>query len=268
MVLSTQRYSTNCLPITGFSKQWRPRPVVTITIRLPVEFDLVTGPVGEGAGMTANDRYTRPSPGSAALVLIDVQRDFLDIPGGDAPMPVDGTGAAIPAMAKLATAFRERGLPIVHVVRLYQPDGSNVDLVRRRSIEQGARIAVPGGAGSQIAPELLPNVVELDHELLLTRGFQRIGTAEHVMYKPRWGAFYDTNLDLHLRESGVNTLVFAGCNFPNCPRTSIYEASERDYRIVLVSDAMSGLYDRGIEECRAIGVDVRNLSETLDWLAR
>jgi len=216
--------------------------------------------------MTANDFYTIPLARSAALVLIDVQRDFLDIPGGDAPMPVGGTRAAIPAMAELATAFRERALPIVHVVRLYQPDGSNVDLVRRQSIEQGARIAAPGSTGAQIAAELLPNVVELDHELLLAGGFQQVGAAEHVMYKPRWGAFYDTNLDRHLRESGVNTLVFAGCNFPNCPRTSIYEASERDFRIVLVSDAISGLYDRGIEECRAIGVDVRNLSETLDWL--
>jgi len=218
--------------------------------------------------MTANNFYTRPLVRSAALVLIDVQRDFLDLPGHGAPMPVDGTRAAIPAMAKLATAFRQRGLPIVHVVRLYRPDGSNVDLVRRQSIEQGARIAVPGSAGSQIATELLPNVVELDHELLLAGGFQQVGTIEHVMYKPRWGAFYDTNLERHLRESGSNTLVFAGCNFPNCPRTSIYEASERDFRIVLVADAMSGLYDRGIEECRAIGVDVRTLSETLDWLAR
>jgi len=216
--------------------------------------------------MTAKGRYTRPLAASAALVLIDVQRDFLDIPGDDAPMPVEGTGAAIPAMAKLAKAFRQRGLPIVHVVRLYRPDGSNVDLVRRQSIEQGARIAVPGSAGCQIAAELLPNVVELDHELLLAGGFQQVGPAEHVMYKPRWGAFYDTSLDRHLRESGTTTLVFAGCNFPNCPRTSIYEASERDFRIVLVSDAISGLYDRGVKECRAIGVEVLESSETLDWL--
>jgi nicotinamidase-related amidase len=218
--------------------------------------------------MIAKDRYTRPLAGSAALLLIDVQRDFLDVPGDDTPMPVDGTHAAIPAMAKLATAFRQRGLPIVHVIRLYQSDGSNVDLVRRQSIEQGARIAVPGSAGSQIAAELLPNVVEVDHELLLAGGFHRIGTVEHVMYKPRWGAFYDTDLERHLRESGSNTLVFAGCNFPNCPRTSIYEASERDFRIVLVSDAISGLYDRGIAECRSIGVHVWPLSRTLDWLAR
>jgi nicotinamidase-related amidase len=221
--------------------------------------------------MTVDDPYTRPLADSAALVLIDMQRDFLDIPGDiagqKAPMPVEGTRAAIPAMVNLAKVFRERALPIVHVVRLYQPDGCNVDLARRRLIEHGARIAAPGSAGSQIVVELLPNVVELDHELLLSGGLQQVGTAEHVIYKPRWGAFYDTELERHLRESGSNTLVFAGCNFPNCPRTSIYEASERDFRIVLVSDAVSGLYDRGIEECRAIGVDVRDLSQTLDWLA-
>jgi nicotinamidase-related amidase len=214
--------------------------------------------------MTREDRYTSPLASSAALVLIDVQRDFY---ADDAPMRVEGTSTAIPAMAKLASAFRQRGLPIVHVVRLYRADGSNADPVRRQSIEQGARIAVPGSAGSQIAAELLPNAVELDHQLLLSGGFQHVGAAEHVMYKPRWGAFYGTGLEQHLRENGTGTLVFAGCNFPNCPRTSIYEASERDFRVVLVADAISGLYDRGAQECRAIGVAVMDVTRALAWLA-
>lgn len=211
------------------------------------------------------DPYTRPLPGSAALVLIDVQRDFY---ADDAPLPVEGTATAIRAMARLATEFRYRALPIVHVVRLYRPDGSNADIVRKLAIEQGARIAVPGSTGSQIAPELLPNPVELDHELLLSGELQQVGRHEHVMYKPRWGAFYQTKLERHLRDSGSDTVVFVGCNFPNCPRTSIYEASERDFRTVLVSDAVSGLDDRGIKECRAIGVDVAALSATLVWLSQ
>jgi nicotinamidase-related amidase len=211
------------------------------------------------------DPYTRPLRDSAALVLIDVQRDFY---ADDAPLPIEGTKAAIPAMASLVTEFRDGAMPIVHVVRLYRPDGSNADVVRKQAIERGVRFAVPGSAGSQIAPELLPNPVELDHELLLSGELQQIGPREHVMYKPRWGAFYQTKLEQHIRDTGSDTLVFVGCNFPNCPRTSIYEASERDFRIVLVSDALSGLDDRGIKECRAIGVDVRNLSATLAWLSQ
>jgi nicotinamidase-related amidase len=104
--------------------------------------------------------------------------------------------------------------------------------------------------------------------LLLAGGLQQIGPAEHVLYKPRWGAFYDTQLEQHLRGNSSSTVVFAGCNFPNCPRTSIYEASERDFRVVLVSDAVSGTYERGINECRAIGVTVAEVSETLNWLGR
>jgi nicotinamidase-related amidase len=209
------------------------------------------------------DPYTQPRSGSAALVLIDVQRDFY---ADDAPLPIEGTKTAIPAMARLATEFRDRALPIVHVVRLYRADGSNADLVRKQAIEKGARYAVPGSVGSQIAEELLPNPVELDHELLLSGELQQVGPREHVIYKPRWGAFYQTKLEQHIRDTGSDTLVFAGCNFPNCPRTSIYEASERDFRIVLVSDALSGLDDRGVKESRAMGVDVRDLSATLDWL--
>jgi nicotinamidase-related amidase len=211
-----------------------------------------------------SDRYTRPLAASAALVLIDVQRDTYT---ENAPLPVEGTRQAIPAMARLAAAFRRRGRPIVHVVRLYRPDGANVDLVRRQAVEQGARLLTPGSIGSQIARELLPEAAALDHVLLLDGGLQQIGAREHIMYKPRWGAFYQTKLEDHLRENRIDTLVFAGCNFPNCPRATIYEASERDFRALLVSDAVSGLYDRGVEECRQIGVDVRDLAATLAWLA-
>jgi nicotinamidase-related amidase len=56
-------------------------------------------------------------------------------------------------------------------------------------------------------------------------------------------------------------VVFCGCNFPNCPRTSIYEASERDFRVVLVRDAVSGLYERGEQELLNIGVQLMTTGE-------
>jgi nicotinamidase-related amidase len=62
----------------------------------------------------------------------------------------------------------------------------------------------------------------------------------------------------------VDTVVFVGCNFPNCPRTSIYEASERDYRVVVVTDAVSGLYDRALVELADIGAALMTSDEVMD----
>ncbi len=198
------------------------------------------------------DHYIEPHWSQSALLTIDVQRDFT-VPG--APALIPGTQEIVPAIQRLVRAYRSAHMPIVHVIRLYMANGSNVDLCRRARVEGGARIAAPGTEGSQIVSELLPSPsVLLDAATLLAGELQTIGDQEWVMYKPRWGAFYKTRLGEYLRQLDVNTLVFSGCNFPNCPRTSIYEASERDFRVVLVMDAVSGLYDRGIEELQGIGV--------------
>ncbi|MGO9396206.1 MAG: cysteine hydrolase family protein, partial [Desulfobaccales bacterium] len=108
--------------------------------------------------------------------------------------------------------------------------------------------------------------VRLDAALLLSGKLQAIGPREWFMYKPRWGAFYQTPLEAHLRALGVNTLALGGCNFPNCPRTTIYEASERDFKIILVPDAVSGLYDQALLEMRNIGVNLMTAGECLAWL--
>jgi len=199
-----------------------------------------------------------PDFASVALVTIDTQRDTLD----GQPFEVPGTSAALPEMRRLAAAFRAAGRPIVHVVRLYRPDGSNVDLCRRRAVADGARLVLAGSPGAELASDLVPaSAPRLDTELLHAGGIQRVGPGEAIIYKPRWGAFFQTPLEAHLRALGVSTLVFAGCNFPNCPRTSIYEASERDFRLVLVEDAVSGLYERGKDELRGIGVALMNAAE-------
>ncbi|WP_268794586.1 isochorismatase family protein [Paenibacillus sp. DMB20] len=57
-----------------------------------------------------------------------------------------------------------------------------------------------------------------------------------------------------------------GCNFPNCPRTTIYEASERDFKVVMVEDAVSGVYGKGIDEIKNIGVKVCATNEFMQVL--
>jgi nicotinamidase-related amidase len=201
----------------------------------------------------AADRYTGPEFAASALITIDTQRDVLD----GQPLEIPGTTAALPAIQRLLGAFRNARAPIVHIVRLYRSDGSNVDLCRRGLVEDGATILAPASEGSELAPGLLPDPSRrLDPDLLLAGGIEEVGSSEVVIYKPRWGAFFGTPLQAHLRTRQVSTLVFCGCNFPNCPRTSIYEASERDFRIVLATDAISGLYERGERELAAIGVQL------------
>jgi len=208
--------------------------------------------------MADHDPHLVPHWASAALITIDMQRDFLS----ESPYGLAGTTEVIPAIRRLADAFRAAGRPIVHIVRLYEPGGGNADLPRRSLLASGVNIVAPGTPGRLLAPGLPPEgAPELDDALLLSGKPQELGPAEYAIYKPRWGAFFQTPLHELLGDLGVDTVVFAGCNFPNCPRASIVEASERDYRIVLVTDAVSQTTPQGLEEVRRIGVQLMSTDE-------
>jgi len=198
------------------------------------------------------NKYTEPNLKSSAVITIDTQRDTLD----GQPLEISGTSASLPNIKMILDAYRQKRMPIVHIVRIYKRDGSNVDLCRREAVENGAEILLAGSSGCELAPEMFQNNVKLDYGLILSGKVQKISNNEAIIYKPRWGAFYNTPLESHLNKLEVDTLVYIGCNFPNCPRTSIYEASERDFKIVLVEDATSGLYPKGKEEMLNIGVQV------------
>lgn len=208
--------------------------------------------------------YLTPQRDRAALVSIDAQRDFA-LP--NAPGRVGGSPAVVSAMARLAEAFRSKGKPIFHMVRLYRCDGSNVDLCRRASIEEGQRIVMPGSTGAELVDGVKPDpTVRLDPEPLLQGDAQRLGPHEWILYKPRWSAFFETSLEERLRELGITTLVFCGCDFPNGPRATIYAASNRDFRIVLVTDAVSRTTEAGLRELGSIGVRLMSVADTLSWL--
>jgi nicotinamidase-related amidase len=137
-----------------------------------------------------------------------------------------------------------------------------VDLCRRYDAERGKCVVLPETDGAELVDDLKPSPqVRLDAGSLLDGGLQQIGPSEWIMYKPRWGAFYRTPLEEHLRDLHANTVVVCGCNFPNCPRATIYEASERDLRIAFVPDATSGVYEQGLGELENIGVKLASVDE-------
>ena len=206
------------------------------------------------------DPHLAPHWATSALVTIDMQRDFLS----GQPYGLAGTTEIVGALRSLADAFWAARRPVVHIVRLYR--GDDVDRVRRTLVDGGAQLARPGTAGRLLAPALLPgDAPDLDDDLVLGGRPQLLGPDEYAVFKPRWGAFYRTPLDDLLRGHGVDTVVFAGCNLPNCPRASMIEASERDYRVVLATDAISQVSEQGLREVAGIGVV---LAPTAEIVAR
>ncbi|MEA3507919.1 MAG: isochorismatase family cysteine hydrolase, partial [Synergistota bacterium] len=203
------------------------------------------------------DLHTQPDFSHIALLTVDMQRAFL--PGGAAPrlenVPI------VDKTARLARAFRKTGLPVMHIVRIYEPSSGDIDRCRRKMVEEGRNYLKPGSDNVQIARGILPCDARLDTELLLHGKIQTIGEREYVIYKPRFGAFYRTPLEKHLRLLEVNTLAVAGSNFPNCPRATIYEAADRDFRLVVARDAVSLIDDTGARQIEAIGATVWSAHE-------
>lgn len=196
--------------------------------------------------------YTEPNWGSSALVVIDLQYDFIE--GGASPIP--GTAAVVPYVVNLAAAFRAADRPIAHVVRLYEPGGSDVDLPRREAVENGARIVAPGSDGAQIPTEVVPDANRLDANRLLAGDVQQLGEREVIFFKPRWSAFHRTELESWLRKQGCDTVLVAGCNLPNCPRATLFDASERDFRTALATDAVSQTTEERLADLERIGVQL------------
>jgi nicotinamidase-related amidase len=201
---------------------------------------------------------TRPHFERSALLTVDFQCDVL--PGGT--FSREGNGPVAVNLAALAHAFRSRNRPVIHVVRIYLEDGSNADLCRREKLRRGLPLFRPKSEGVQVAPELLPaGAPPLDEDLLLAGGVLEIPPLDRILYKPRFGSFYRTPLEALLRDLGVDTLVVGGSNYPNCPRTTLYEASERDFRLVALSDGLSLFTEDDHRQMEEIGVRVMTSRE-------
>lgn len=119
-------------------------------------------------------------------------------------------------------------------------------------------MVAPGSPGADIPAILLPGHrgITLDPDRLLCGQPQQLSAREAVVYKPRWSAFYRTGLETWLHSHEVDTVVVAGCNLPNCPRATLFDASERDLRAVLVTDAVSQSTPERLADFRLIGVNL------------
>ena len=203
---------------------------------------------------------TKPDFKKCAIVVIDMQNDFV-LP--QAVSEIKGSYEIRNEIADILKAARKNEIPIIHIVRLYEKDGINADLCRREILKRGIQIVAPNTEGADILKDLKPNEEILNFNLLMKGGFQELSKKEWVMYKSRWGAFYKTDLENFLHSREINTLIILGCNFPNCIRATIYEASERDFKVVVVYDAISQVYEKGLQEIEAIGICLMDKKEII-----
>jgi len=174
-------------------------------------------------------------PRHTALVVIDMQRDFIERGGfGDSlGNDVARLEAIIPTVAGLIGLFRKQGWLVIHTREAHKTDLSDCppSKIRRGNPslkigEAGAmgRLLVRGEPGNQIVDSLAP----IDGEI--------------VIDKPGKGMFWATGLEEMLKSRGITHLVFAGVTTEVCVQTSMREANDRGYECLLVEDATESYF--------------------------
>ena len=172
---------------------------------------------------------------SAALVIIDMQRDFIERGGFGETLGNDVTRlqAIVPAVQRVLNGWRASGGFVVHTREAHRPDLSDCPPAKRLrgnpSLRIGdpgpmGRILVAGEPGNQIVPELAP----IDGEL--------------VIDKPGKGAFYATPLHEELQRRGITQLVVMGVTTEVCVQTTLREANDRGYECLLVEDGTESYF--------------------------
>src|SRR6201997_3879103 len=179
-------------------------------------------------------------PARASLVIIDMQRDFLEPGGFGAPLgnDVSPLRRTIAPARRLLDAARRSGLTVIHTREGHRPDLADLPPAKkaRGRLKNGigdagpmGGILVRGEPGHDIIPELYPV------------------PGEPVVDKPGKGAFHATDLDAMLKNRGITQLIVCGVTTEVCVNTTVREANDRGYECVVVEDCV-GSYFPGFQE--------------------
>ena len=174
-------------------------------------------------------------PAQTALIVIDMQRDFIEPGGFGAALGNDVSllEKIVPAVGRLLEAFRAAGLPVVHTRECHKPDLSDCPPAKRLRGKPSMRIGDPGAMGRiLIAGEPGADIVPA----LAAR------PGEIVLDKPGKGAFYGTPLSSILADRKITHLVFAGVTTEVCVQTTMREANDRGYECLLAEDATESYF--------------------------
>lgn len=162
-------------------------------------------------------KIDRIDPAKTAMIVVDMQNDFV---AAGASMDTPAARAMVPKLAEALRLARGAGLRVIYTAHVHRGDGCDMglfdDLHPQIANREGL---VDGSPGADIYPDLAP------------------APGEHVIKKHRYSAFFGTDLDIILREWGVDTVVISGTTTENCCHATARDAMFRNYRVLFLSDA-------------------------------
>lgn len=170
-------------------------------------------------------------PRRTAAVAIDMHRGHLDPAVATLPLPPERCGPVIARAAALFHELRPLGVPIIHVVTEYRdPEEIAANPFWKAIHEDPAKVRkgilrhnLAGSPGTQVIPDLWAD------------GDFRVGG------KKRYNCFHATDLEFLLRRLGVETLILAGINTTTCVLDTAFEATNRDFRVVVAEEAVDSM---------------------------
>jgi len=161
-------------------------------------------------------------PKKTAMIVVDMQNDFV---ASGAVMETPAARAVVPKLVDALKICRDAGIKVIYTAHVHRRDGCDMGLFDDMHPPIANRAAlVDGTPGVDIYPELAP------------------APAEHVIKKHRYSGFFGTDLDMILREWGVDTVIISGTTTENCCHATARDALFRNYRVVFLSDA-TATYD-------------------------
>jgi len=174
-------------------------------------------------------------PTGTALVVIDMQRDFLE-PGGFGELlgnDVSLLASVVEPLARVLAAARAAGMLVIHTREGHRPDLSDCppSKLSRGRLDIGigspgpkGRVLVRGEEGHDIVDELKPIAGEV------------------VIDKPGKGSFYATDLELLLRNARINSLIVTGVTTEVCVHTTVREANDRGFECLVLEDCVGSYF--------------------------
>lgn len=183
-------------------------------------------------------------PEKTVLLMIDMEKAFVE---PKAALHIMGAKYTVPACEAALDDARNLGIRVIWIKRVYSQDGSDIETPRYRMLKKHGVTGVlaPGSTG-------VNSIEEPD-------GLTRLDS-ETVIVKPRWSAFFKTDLDDLLHEIGAENVVLAGTTTPNCVRSTCYDSIAYNYRTLILSRCTSSQTDEiqrsNIEDMRRAGAEI------------